>query len=236
MFMKLSIILLQAQEALPVLTTPQVIEESYFSILMKGGWILVPIIFLFFLSIYVIIERWLVIGKAGAKDDIWLSRVKELVGEKKVKKATEFCYNMKNASAKVIASGLVETNNGLEDVQEAMQVEARQEVNRLEQGLNYLGITASIAPMLGFLGTIFGVIKIFYNISVTNDLNIANISDGLYQKMICSGVGLFVGIIAYTGFYILNEKVDRIVAQMDKDSNEVVRAIKQQNKVKNDED
>jgi len=93
--------------------------------------------------------------------------------------------------------------------------------------LNYLGITAAIAPMMGFLGTIFGVINIFYNISVTNDLSIASISDGLYQKMICSGVGLFVGIIAYSGYYLLNGKIDNVVSRMEKDSGEALKYIRQ---------
>jgi biopolymer transport protein ExbB len=92
--------------------------------------------------------------------------------------------------------------------------------------MNYLGITASIAPMLGFLGTIFGVIQIFYNISATGDLNIAAISDGLYQKMICSGAGLLVGIVAYSGFYILNGRIDKVVLNIDKSSNDILKAIK----------
>lgn len=107
-----------------------------------------------------------------------------------------------------------------------MQIEARQQISLMEDQMNYLGITAAIAPMLGFLGTIFGVIKIFYNISVTNDLNIASISDGLYQKMICSGAGLFVGIIAYSGFYVLNGFIDKAVLKIDKDSNEMMKAIR----------
>jgi len=89
--------------------------------------------------------------------------------------------------------------------------------------------------MLGFLGTIFGVIKIFYNISVTNDLNIANISDGLYQKMICSGAGLFVGIIAYSGYYILNGRIDKIVVKIDKSSNDLLKEIRLYKRTRNQE-
>lgn len=202
------------------------VEENYFNLLMRGGWILLPIFVLFFLSIVIIIERWLVIRESEGKDDFWLSRVIELLKENKTEKAMIYCSELKNSSAKVIDAGLEEVDNELNEIQETMQVEARQEISRLEKGLNYLGITAAIAPMLGFLGTIFGVIKIFYNISVTNDLSISSISDGLYQKMICSGVGLFVGIIAYSGYYILNGKIDRLVNRMEKDTNAIIKCIR----------
>lgn len=204
----------------------QVIHENYFDLLMKGGWILVPIFLLSLLSIYVIISRALVIHKLGQKDSSWFSRVWELVQEKKIDKAIKFSLERQTASAKVIASGLKEIENGDSEVESAMQMEAREQIAAMENQMNYLGITAAIAPMLGFLGTIFGVIKIFYTISQTGDLNIASISDGLYQKMICSGAGLFVGIIAYSGYYVLNGFIDKAVLRIDRDSNDILKAVK----------
>ncbi len=209
--------------------------ENYFTLLMKGGWILLPIALLLILAIYVIIERWVIISYAKSKDPIWLMRINDFIKERRIDSATSFCSALNSSSAKVIRSGLENIEQSdLEEIQETMQVEARQEVSRIETRMNYLGITAAIAPMLGFLGTIFGVIKIFYNISVTNDLNIANISDGLYQKMICSGAGLFVGIIAYAGYYTLNGKIDRLVNQIEKDSNDVLKFIRQYKKKSNE--
>jgi len=132
---------------------------------------------------------------------------------------------------------LAEVNEDVSAVQDSMQSEANQQINKMEQHMNWLGITASIAPMLGFLGTIFGVIKIFYDIALTNDFEIATISDGLYQKMICSGAGLFVGVIAYAGYYLLNGAIDRIVVKMDKYANETLRTVRQikNNSLKNNE-
>lgn len=201
-------------------------EESYLSLVMKGGWILLPIFLLSLLSIYVIINKWLVISRLGKKDSVWLSRVVELVHEGKIDKALKFCVERPYASAKVIAAGLKEFDKDDAEIQEAMEVEARVQVSTLEDQMNWLGITASIAPMLGFLGTIFGVIKIFYDIARTNDLAIDTISTGLYQKMICSGAGLLVGIIAYSGYYILNGRIDKTVVNIDKESNEVLKAIR----------
>jgi biopolymer transport protein ExbB len=207
-------------------------EESYFSLVLKGGWILLPIFLLSLLSIYVIINKWIVISRLGKRDGIWLSRVLELVHEGKIDKALKFCVERPYASAKVIAAGLKEIDSTEEEIEEAMELEARLQVSAMESQMNYLGITASIAPMLGFLGTIFGVIKIFYDIARTNDLAIDTISTGLYQKMICSGAGLLVGIIAYAGFYLLNGRIDKIVVNMDKDSNEILRAIRSYKKGK----
>lgn len=201
-------------------------EESYFSLILKGGWILLPIFLLSLLAIYVMINKWLVINRLGKRDSVWLSRVVELIHEGKVDKALKFCIERPYASAKVIAAGLKEFERDDKEIQEAMEVEARQQISTLESQMNWLGVTASIAPMLGFLGTIFGVIKIFYDIAKTNDLAIDTISTGLYQKMICSGAGLLVGIIAYSGYSVLNGRIDKVVVNIDKESNEVLKAVR----------
>ena len=236
--MNLLTILLQVPASIPPDSIPStavavVSNQNYFQLLLKGGWILVPLFFLFFLSIYMFIERWVSISALGNNDHLWLTRITELVSEWKIDKAIKFCNEKPTSYSKVMAAGLEATVGDDIEIQDALQSEARQQISVLEKGMNYLGITASIAPMLGFLGTIFGVIKIFYNISVTNDLNIANISDGLYQKMICSGAGLFVGIIAYSGYYILNGRIDKIVVQMDKCSNDLLKEIRGYKRVQN---
>lgn len=201
-------------------------EESYLSLVMKGGLILIPIFLLSLLAIYVIINKWLVVNRLGKKDSIWLSRVVELVHEGKIDKALKFSVERPYASAKVIAAGLKEYDKNDEEIQESMEVESRQQISTLEEQVSWLDLTASIAPMLGFLGTIFGVIRIFYDISRTNDLAIDTISTGLYEKMICSGAGLLVGIIAYAGYNIINSRIDKVVVNIDKDSNEVLKAIR----------
>lgn len=201
-------------------------DQNYFLLLLKGGWILLPLSLLFVMSTYVFIERWVSINMLGKNDKSWFSRINELVAEGKVDKAIKFCDEKQTSYARVLSAGLEVAQHDDQEIQDALQSEARQQISTLEKGMNYLGISASIAPMMGFLGTIFGVIKIFYNISITNDLNIANISDGLYQKMICSGAGLFVGIVAYSGYYILNGRIDKIVMKMDKHSNDLLKEIR----------
>jgi biopolymer transport protein ExbB len=214
------------QVAAAVQQPAQVVSENYLSLLLKGGWILLPLALLFVLSIYVIIERMVVLHTLSKTDRVWFARIKDLVFEYKFESASNFCESNTNAYSKVVGAGLIQVNNDIEAVQNSMQSEANQQVSIMERHMNWLGITASIAPMLGFLGTIFGVIKIFFNIVQTNEFEIATIADGLYQKMISSAVGLFVGIIAYTGYYLLNGKIDRTVAGMDKYANDLVNILR----------
>jgi hypothetical protein len=202
------------------------ISDSYFTLLLKGGWILLPLFLLFALSIYVIIERMVVLKTLGKTDSVWFARIKDLVYEYKFDSAEKFCQASTNSYSKVVEAGLGQVNNDIEAVQTAMQGEATQQVARMEKHLNWLSITASVAPMLGFLGTIFGVINIFFRIAQTNEFEIATIADGLYQKMVSSAVGLFVGIVAYAGYYLLNGRIDTIVANMDKYSNDLVNMLR----------
>ena len=212
------------QTQLPQSLAP--VKENYFTLLMKGGWIIVPLLILSVLTVYLIVDRALVFIRLGRKDAEWFNYIRDLIYSGDIENAALRSKERDYAYGKVIAAGIYSYESSDEEIQDNMQTAAREQVSRLENQMNYLGIIASIAPMLGFLGTIFGVIKIFYNISVTNDLSIASISDGLYQKMICSGVGLLVGIVAYSGYHILNGYVDKIVLNIDKNSNEILNAVR----------
>jgi len=223
--MSLLSIFLQVATSIPATPAP-VADQNYLHLIVKGGWVLLPLSILFIAANYIIIERWVAINILSKNDKVWFGRVSELVVEQKIDKAIRLCEEHPSVYAKVMAAGLKDAELDDNEIQETMQSEARQQISILEKTMSYLGITASVAPMLGFLGTILGVIKIFYNISITNDLNIANISDGLYQKMISSGVGLFVGVIAYAGYYILNGRIDEIVVKIDKYSNDILKEIR----------
>jgi len=199
---------------------------NYFNLLLKGGLVMVPLAILSVLAVYFMIERFLVINKLGKFDSVWFSRVTELISENKIDQAYKFRIEKPYVIAKIIGAGLKDKDEDIDTIEKTMEVEARQQISVMENHMNYLSIIASIAPMLGFLGTIFGVITIFYNISQTANLDIASISDGLYQKMICSGTGLLVGILAYAAFYILNTKIDNVVVKLDGQSNEVLKLLR----------
>ncbi len=225
--MNLLSVLLQVVPA-PVSTATAAVaaDENYLDVLLKGGWVVYPLAILFFLSIYIIIERIFAINMYAKSDASLISRVNELVSEAKYEKAARLCKEQQNMQAKIIGAGIEAIEGGDGDVQEAMEAESRQQVAVLEKGMNYLGITSSIAPMLGFLGTIAGVVKIFHDISVTNKFDITVLSSGLYQKMISSGLGLFVGIVAFTGFTLLNGRIDKAILKVDKATNDLLSFIK----------
>ena len=193
--------------------------ESYFSLMVKGGVILIPIFLLAGLAIFLIADKWHFLRKLDKSDNRALAYLLRLIYEGDTDKAAKFAGERNNPAFNVIAAGLKDDNG-------SMQVESRMQIARLEKGLNYLAITASVAPMLGFLGTIFGVIRIFYDISLSGQLDISTISNGLYEKMICSGTGLLVGIIAYSGYSLLNGRIDKVVLQMDVTVNEGLKAIR----------
>ncbi len=214
-------ILLQATEVVVQTET----SVSLFSMVMKGGWILVPIFILLGLAIYLMAETWVNVNKLTKVNRQWYSDVIDKVYQNNLGRAFEIAVRSRSALGQMFSAGLQNSDMPIKTIEEDMQVEARQVIAKSETAVGYLGMIATIAPMLGFLGTIFGVIKIFFNISLTNDLSISSISDGLYQKMICSGAGLLVGIIAFIGYYILNRRIDRILLVLDKGGNELIKAM-----------
>ena len=162
----LSILLQAAPEAVSDTTNMVMTNQTYFNLLLKGGLILIPLGLLFVLANYLMIERWISIKLMGKIDTDWFAQTTKLVSEGKIENAIQLCNEKPTIYSKVIAAGLAEAENEDQEIQDALQGEARQQISELEKGMNYLGITASIAPMFGFLGTIFGVIKIFYNIFI----------------------------------------------------------------------
>lgn len=186
---------------------------------------MIPLFALLGIAIFLMADTWARIKKLRKVNNRWFSHVIELMYAGDFAQAAKVAKKSGSALARMAVKCLQGYNLPLKMVEEDMQVEARQAISKPEASIGYLSVIATVAPMLGFLGTIFGVIKIFFNISMTNDLSISSISDGLYQKMICSGAGLLVGIIAYLGYYILNRYVDTIILSMDKGGNELIKAM-----------
>jgi len=217
----ISSILLQTVQQ-PVVTQH---AENMFQIIMKGGWILIPIFFLSLVSFWVIFERWTILNRASRSSNL-VSTINPMLKEGKLDMAISTCEATNQPIGKVLAAGLHTMGFTIRDIQDAMEAEAHQQIDSLSRGINYLGIIATIAPMFGFLGTIFGVIKLFYNISLTDNISIGIISGGLYQKMVSSASGLLVGIIAFAGYHLLNSKIDRITSMMEKQSNELMALLR----------
>jgi biopolymer transport protein ExbB len=156
------------------------------------------------------------------------NQVQNVVNElrdKNHEKALIYSRANNTSISKIMESGLVKPGITSKDAEGFMESSANIEISMMEKDTGYLGIIAGIAPMLGFIGTISGVIKIFYNISLADNISIGIIAGGLYQKMICSGTGLIVGVIAYSCYHYLHMMVDRFSINMQKQVNEVIKVL-----------
>ena len=201
-------------------------SESVFDIVMKGGWILIPILIMSILAVYFMLERFTVISSVSKIDQGFIDEICKRIKEKDFSAVRNLGNKYPHPIGQVIKVGFENPNLPSKDIEQAMADEAKSQAFILEKNLSYIGIIASIAPMFGFLGTIFGVIKIFYNISLADNISIGIIAGGLYQKMVSSAAGLTVGIIAYAGFYYLNTMIDNFVHKMERSLTKIVNAVK----------
>ena len=196
-------------------------------LIAKGGWVMIPIGILSVLAVYIFFERYLTIKKAGKQDAQLMNQIRELVRQGNLQAAGNICRQSNTPIARMLQKGLLRIGRPIKEVEGAIENIGKLEVQKLETNLSILGIIAGIAPMFGFLGTISGVIKIFYNISLSDNISIGLIAGGLYEKMITSASGLFVGILAYTGHHVLNIMLDRIILRMETDAVEFIDLLEE---------
>jgi biopolymer transport protein ExbB len=191
-------------------------------LMMKGGWIMVPIILLFFLGLVIFIERYITIRKASKADAGLMSQIKSNVLSGKLDAAIAVCRASNSALARMLQKGLTRVGRPIKDIEASIENAGKLEVSRLEKNINILGIVAGIAPMLGFVGTIFGVIQIFREVEMAGGIDIASVSGGLYVKMVSSASGLTIGILAYIGYHVLNMMVERLILKMETEAVEFI--------------
>lgn len=221
------------QDTIPAPATEAAVDSAanavqsvnFFSLLMKGGFMVYPIMALLFFTIYVIIERALYISKRTKEDASLMSDVRFQLTSGKVEAAQMAAGKSGTAYGSILESGIGLIGRPLSEIEGMMEKTTNVEIGLMEKKLGYLGLVAGIAPILGFIGTISGVIKIFYTISVTENISIGSISGGLYEKMISSGLGLIVGVIAYSGYHFFNMMIDGFVLKGQKQVIQFVNVI-----------
>jgi biopolymer transport protein ExbB len=202
---------------------------SLFTLIMKGGWVMIPIFILSFLSLYIIIERLLTLNKASKIPEDFMNRIKQFILNGDINGAKMLCAQTDSPIARMIEKGVNRLGRPLKDIESAVENTGKIEVLKLEKNMNVLGIISGIAPMLGFVGTIAGVITIFYNIALEENISIGGVAEGLYQKMVTSAAGLIVGIISHIGYHYLNLRIERIVFKMESSAMELIDLL-QENK------
>lgn len=213
----------------PIASLAQVVQEtaektkpvpggdvSILEFIMKGGVFIIPIALLLLYTIYLVIERYRYIKRATKYNPNILHDIRMNLEKGNVQDAINQVEREPNAYNAVLSEGLHAIGRPAPEIESNMDKVANIEIAKMEKGMGILSLIAGIAPTFGFIGTIAGVIKIFYNISISENVSIGNISGGLYEKMISSGAGLVVGIIAYSSYHILNVLIDKYVLTVQK--------------------
>lgn len=217
------------QVFLEAISEPEVQAENLniFDLIVKGGIIMIPIFMLSFLSIYIMVERYYFITKAAKADKNFMPSIKNALLQGKQQAALDICKQNNSPLARVIEKGVKRIGSPIKEIQDDLQSVGSIEMSKMESKLSYLGLVAGTAPMLGFIGTIMGIIKIFYNISLSDNISIGIIAGGLYEKMITSCAGLVVGVIAYTGYHYLNMLLDKFALQTEINSVEFLDILRE---------
>jgi biopolymer transport protein ExbB len=202
-----------------VMTTPPVQPVvqtmNLWDLVVKGGVIMIPLFILSMLAVYFFFERLIAIKKASRTNANFMNNIRDFVVNYKLDAAKALCKSTNSPISRMVEKGLSRIGKPIDEIERAIESVGKFEVSKLEKNLKILGIVAGIAPMLGFIGTIMGVIKIFYNISLMDNISIGVISGGLYEKMITSATGLIIGVVAYTGYHYLSILLDKVVFMLE---------------------
>jgi biopolymer transport protein ExbB len=198
--------------------TVETVSEKSISILdlaVKGGVIMIPLALMWVIAVYIFIERLITINNAGKLPEAFLNNVKDLVSKGDIGGAKLICAQNDTPISNILKKGIQRIGKPIEQIEKSMENVGRLELYKLEKNLVILTIIAGVGPMFGFLGTIAGMIQTFFNISITSDITLGSIADGIYVKMVTSATGLIIGIMAYIAFSYLNAQIDKVVNKME---------------------
>lgn len=190
---------------------------NYFDMAMKGGpIIMIPLLILSIIAVYIFIERLVTIRKASKEDKDFMNRIKDYITDGKIDSATKLCQKTNTPSARMIEKGISRLGKPMNDVLVAIENVGNIETNKLEKGFNMLATISGGAPMLGFLGTVMGMVQAFFDMAnAGNNVDITVLSNGIYTAMITTVAGLVVGIVAYFAYNYLVSKLDSVVQKME---------------------
>ena len=197
-------------------TAAPVAELNMWDLSLKGGVIMIPLLILSILAIYIFIERAVVIRKAAREDRTFMDRIKDYIHEGDVDAALNLCKKTDTPYARLIEKGITRLGRPMNDVLGAIENFGNLEVAKLEKGFPWLATAAAGAPMLGFLGTVTGMVRAFYNMaSAGTSADITTLSGGIYEALVTTVAGLVVGIIALFAYNYLVARVDGVVNQLE---------------------
>lgn len=196
---------------------PQEFETlSLWSLLLKGGWFMIPIALLSVVTIYIFVERFLAINRASKEENNFMNNIKDFIHDGRLDSALSLCKHNNSPIARMVEKGLLRIGKPLGDVNAAIENVGNLEVNKLEKNVAILATCAGAAPMIGFLGTVSGMINAFFNMSKAgNNIEITALAGGIYEAMVTTLAGLVVGIIAYICYNYLVARISKIVFMLE---------------------
>ena len=218
------------QMAQPAAAMPTEDSLQLIDLLLKGGPIMIPLAFLSVVTIYFFFERFFVIRKASKIDPLFMNNIKDFVHNGNIEAAKALCKATATPLARMVERGVSKIGKPIKEIEAAIESTGKLELFKVEKNLNILSIIGRVAPILGFIGTIIGVIVIFYDIGLSGDIAIKTISKGLYQKMISSVSGLTVGLLAYIGYFVINTMIDRLLFNLESASIDFIELLQQPSK------
>ncbi|WP_024995072.1 MotA/TolQ/ExbB proton channel family protein [Phocaeicola paurosaccharolyticus] len=203
--------------AAPILTPVEGAPEmNLWDMTLKGGWIMGVLALLSIICFYIFFERLAVIRKAAREDPLFMERIRDYIRNGEIKSAVNFCRVTNTPSSRMIEKGITRMGRPIADVQAAIENTGNIEVAKLENGLPIMATIAGGAPMLGFLGTVTGMVRAFWEMAnAGNNIDISLLSGGIYEAMITTVGGLVVGIAAMFAYNYVVTRVDKVVNQME---------------------
>lgn len=203
---------------------------NLWELLSNGGPLMIPLGILFLAAIFFFIERLIAIRRASRIEDNFMNIVRDHIINGNVVAARSFAKNTNNPVARIIDKGIQRIGKPIDAIEKSMENVGRLEMYNMEKNVNVLSMIASIAPKFGFLGTIIGMIQLFFAINSTGKFDLNTIAGGIYVKMISSGVGIIIGILAYLGYHYLNTQIEKTANKMESASAEFLDILQEPTK------
>ena len=201
---------------LAAVTLPTEAEINVIDLAFKGGWIMVVLLLLSLMAIYIFVQRLIIIRRAGKEDETFMNRIKDYIHEGKVDSALNLCRSTNTPSARMIEKGITRLGRPMNDVLVAIENVGNLEIAKLEKGFPLIATTAAGAPMLGFLGTVTGMVRAFFDMAnAGTNVDVSLLSGGIYEALVTTVGGLVVGIITLFAYNYLVSQVDNVVNKME---------------------
>src|SRR6476661_8872178 len=218
---------LQVDSSSTALTTAAPKVETAWSMLTKGGPLMIPLGILFALAVYVFIERLMVIRKAGKLDENFMSIIRDHITNGNITAARSLSKNTNNHVSHMIDKGIQRIGKPIDAIEKSMDNVGKLEMYKMEKNLTMLSVIARIAPLFGFVGTIVGLVILLKEFATISNPSISQIADAMYIKLITSATGLIIGMLAYLGYNYLDTQINRTANRMEAASSEFIDILQE---------